>query len=228
MMLLAATESFSWRKQDKEKSTAETKIEIADTNNSPSETKESPRHENPVTATSVAIEESVSPVDVTAPPVEQIKPTESVAPISVEESDDLTKAAERAWKASNPYGSLKKERELFAENKILQLPWNNLAIKFDPSLLQPGNMLGCGNKWPENPKKGDTFIRTDRIPTVLFKFNGRDWIEVSKKLTNEYAYNDAYIAYLINKIASGEYDADLLTPSEEEQIAARLGNTEPK
>lgn len=227
MMLLAATESFNWRRQDREKKVTEQpkeKTEPVVVTPAPVVTEEPKVKINevadpPAPAPEPAPEPEPTPEPVTALPKE---PEPTVEP------DDHTKDAERAWKAANPEGSLKKERELFAENKIPQLPWNNLAIKFDPSLLQAGNMLGYGTRFPKDSKKGDTFVRTDRIPTVLFKYNGRDWIEVSKKLTDEYAYNEAYIAYLIEKISSGEYDADLLTSAEEEQIAARLGNTEAK
>jgi hypothetical protein len=56
----------------------------------------------------------------------------------------------------------------------------------------------------------------------LFKYNGNKWIDVDKNLTDSYAYNNAYIEYLIDKIATGEYDADLLTRSEQEQIELKL------
>jgi hypothetical protein len=66
------------------------------------------------------------------------------------------------------------------------------------------------------------FLRVDQLPTVLYKYNGAKWIEVDKSMTDSYAYDDAYIDHLINKIASGEYDLDLLSDMEREQIALRL------
>jgi hypothetical protein len=56
----------------------------------------------------------------------------------------------------------------------------------------------------------------------LFKYNGIKWIEVDKSLTDSYAYNTAYIEYLMDKIVSGEYDPDLLSPAEQQQIETKL------
>jgi hypothetical protein len=75
---------------------------------------------------------------------------------------------------------------------------------------------------PDNPVKGYQFLHTGYRPSRLFKYNGNKWIDVDKNLTDSYAYNNAYIEYLIDKIATGEYDADLLTRSEQEQIELKL------
>jgi hypothetical protein len=58
----------------------------------------------------------------------------------------------------------------------------------------------------------------------LYKYNGNQWIEVNKTLSDQYAYDDAYIDHLISKIDSGEYDPDLLSDAELEQITNRLDN----
>ena len=67
----------------------------------------------------------------------------------------------------------------------------------------------------------------DRLPTVLYKFNGRDWIEVDKETSTSYAYEDSYIDHLIARIGSGEYDPDLLSDTEREAIAQRLRTNPP-
>jgi hypothetical protein len=84
------------------------------------------------------------------------------------------------------------------------------------------NTTGFGTAFPLGQKKGDTFLRVDRLPSVLYKYNGNNWIEVDKQLNNRYAYNEAYIDHLIVKIDSGEYDPDLLSEAEQEQIERRL------
>jgi hypothetical protein len=48
------------------------------------------------------------------------------------------------------------------------------------------------------------------------------WIEVDKNLSESYVYNDAYINYLIDKIRKGEYDVDMLSEAERNQIESRL------
>jgi hypothetical protein len=60
------------------------------------------------------------------------------------------------------------------------------------------------------------------MPSKLFKYNGSKWIEVDKRLSDQYAFDTAYIDHLINKIDSGEYDAELLSDAEREQIRERL------
>jgi hypothetical protein len=81
---------------------------------------------------------------------------------------------------------------------------------------------GFGIEFPADPRKGDTYLRVDRLPSVLYKYNGSNWIEVDKELNNLYAYNEAYIDHLIAKIDSGEYDPDLLSTAERDQIERRL------
>jgi hypothetical protein len=75
---------------------------------------------------------------------------------------------------------------------------------------------------PKSGNKGDTYIRTDQVPNRLFKHNGIAWIELDKNLSDSYTYNTAYIDYLIEKISLGEYDPDLLSEIEREQVANRL------
>jgi hypothetical protein len=65
-------------------------------------------------------------------------------------------------------------------------------------------------------------LRVDRLPSALYKYNGRNWIEIDKKLSDQYSYDTAYIDHLIAKIDSGEYDPDLLTDAEIEQIQQRF------
>jgi hypothetical protein len=57
---------------------------------------------------------------------------------------------------------------------------------------------------------------------MLYKFNGISWIEVDKLLSDQYTYDDAYINHLIEKLASGEYDPDLLTEAERDRIESKL------
>jgi len=60
------------------------------------------------------------------------------------------------------------------------------------------------------------------LPTHVFKYNGEKWIEVDKIASDSYVHDDAYIDYLINRVSSGEYDPELLTDAERNQIELRL------
>jgi hypothetical protein len=82
--------------------------------------------------------------------------------------------------------------------------------------------VSFGPAWPDNPVKGYMFLRTDYVPTKLFKFNGNKWIEVDKDLTDGYVTNSSYIDFLVKKIESREYDPELLNDAELDEIEKRL------
>jgi len=92
----------------------------------------------------------------------------------------------------------------------------------DNELAGTASTTGFGIAFPDAPNKGDTFLRVDRLPTMLYKYNGRDWIEIDKEISTSYVYEDSYIDHLITRIGSGEYDPDLLSDMEREAIAQRL------
>ncbi len=83
---------------------------------------------------------------------------------------------------------------------------------------------GFGTSFPPSPIKGDMFLRVDMLPSRLYKWNEKKWIEVDKTKTDSFAYDRAYIQHLIEKIDTGEYDVDLLTDTEKEQIKEYLND----
>jgi hypothetical protein len=156
--------------------------------------------------------------------------------------DNLHQRVMLAWKDANPGETFKKYRKLMKEGKITEYPWddNNHVDKLllserdrinyrQAAQLQADNMpptletvTSFGTVLPENPKKGDLFLRVDQLPTVLYKFNGSNWITVDKTTTDSYVYDEAYIDHLIERIEQGQYDPDLLSDAEREQIAIKL------
>lgn len=152
-------------------------------------------------------------------------------------SDDLReREAERAWKIENPDKTLKRQRQLFRNGLIPQLPWmesefqnrvlagTQLEADNDPQGTA-GQVRGFGTAFPPQAVKGDMFLRVDRLPTALYKYNGSTWIEVDKALSDTYSYDSAYIDHLIEKIASGEYDPELLSDAERDSIEKRLSSS---
>ena len=129
------------------------------------------------------------------------------------------KEAMRRWKEANPNDTLKHQRILLDQGKIQELPWMQLiADNQNPNEIKSG----FGTRFPDNPAKGDVFVRVDQLPSTLYKFNGNIWIQVDKTLTDHYTYDTAYINHLIDKISSGELDIDLLSEGEREQITHQL------
>ena len=124
------------------------------------------------------------------------------------------KLAMSKWKQENPNDTLKHQRSLLERGIINELPW----IKY----LEQEPQFGFGTSFPDAPNKGDTWIKTDRVPNILYKFNGNEWFVVDKNQSDNYTYDTAYIDHLINKIETGEYDPDMLSESEQVQVAQRL------
>ena len=100
-----------------------------------------------------------------------------------------------------------------------------LALQADNVPVSPaGEVKGFGTNFPATANKGDMFLRVDQLPSALYKFNGIQWIEVDKKLSDQHAYDTAYIDHLIEKIGTGEYDPELLSDAERDSIEQRLKN----
>ena len=130
----------------------------------------------------------------------------------IHDDDPAIKAAMKQWKQENPTKTLKEQRHKFAQGIIDRLPWMDL--------LPP--RTGFGNSFPNNPRKGDTYMRTDRVPNEMYKFNGSTWIEVDRNQSDIYTYDEAYIDHLIEQIAAGQYNPEWLNERESEQIQQRL------
>jgi hypothetical protein len=158
---------------------------------------------------------------VAEPPGVETRPftEQEIEALEEAEEDPRIKAAKQLWKEQNPDDTLKHQRQLLSQGKITKLPWMDLIA--DNELPESTN-TGFGTVFPLNPVRGDTFVRVDRLPSVVYKYNGKDWMEVDKNLTDSYTYDIAYIDHLIERIASGEYDAELLSETEREQVAQRL------
>jgi hypothetical protein len=86
--------------------------------------------------------------------------------------------------------------------------------------------ISFGENFPKHPSLGDMFTRVDVIPHRIFKFNGKKWIEVSREKTDSHLSEDGYIQHLIEKIDSGEYDPEHLTPAEQDAIAQFIKNNQ--
>jgi len=79
-----------------------------------------------------------------------------------------------------------------------------------------------GTTFPGIATKGDTFVRVDALPNKVYKFDGARWIVVNKTQSTSYLRDQEYIKYLVTKIESGEYDIELLSDTEKQQIEEYL------
>jgi hypothetical protein len=250
MMLLAATESFKWEKQLRNSSAdpayeqddgplSEEQIEqIQESAEKPAEEDTRPWYErypylNKPFVHFNSTKPLTQPAEVTPVPDEVIAAYNDERLVSkfdkeVHELDDQEyetaeeKEAKRIWKSQHPGSTVKAQREKLARGDIDQLPWVGLMADNE---FPRGTTTGFGISFPESPNKGDSFVRVDIMPNRVYKFNGNDWIVVDKNLNDNYTYDTAYIDHLIEKIASGEYDPELLNDNERDQVAARINQT---
>lgn len=164
-----------------------------------------------------APDQSTQPVIDTAEPVDENEIT-----------GRRNKAAQAAWKKDNPEDTLKNQRNMYEQGKIDHLPWETQEYELAGLKLladnapKNGTMRGFGSVFPDPAQKGDMFVRLDYMPSRLFKYNGTKWMEVDKKLTDQYSYQQGYIDWLIEQIDSGAYDPEWLTDAERDEIQRRL------
>jgi len=159
---------------------------------------------------------------------EQVEESVEKVVINEDPEEFAMKEARRRWKEDNPTDTLHHQEDLFNAGAIKTLPWFDpkyyFGLEADNAPTGPtGEVKGFGIAFPKEADKGDMYLRVDQIPSQLYKFNGRNWIEVDKDLTDQHAYDDAYIDHLISKIESGEYDPELLSDAERDSIEKRLG-----
>ena len=124
-----------------------------------------------------------------------------------------------------------KEAQLFHPSESY-VNFNGKRVSIDalrsirPDLIlkatDPINRIMFGNMFPDFAKTGDIYIRTDTMPNIVYKFNSSKWIRVDKEQNASYLHYTPYLQYLIQKIDNGEYDAELLTDAERDEIEHHL------
>lgn len=231
MMLLASTESLKWEKQrlldllklpkpEPEPNWQQRTDELLDIfKDQPTDLDPEPVQEKSILEQHPYLTQGFAHFKNLAPQVYKPEPNNIEEPDdNIDEEHPSVKAAMTQWKLANPNDTLKNQRAMFERGEISELPWMALVQFESPTETSSG----FGTEFPANPAKGDSFVRVDSLPNRVYKFNGNRWIEVDKTQTDNYTYNEAYLDHLIAKIDSGEYDIDLLSINEQEQIAQRL------
>jgi hypothetical protein len=235
MMLLAATESFKWERQLRNSSaepeyepddgplTDSQIVQVQQSVEKPEEDDNRPWYEKyPYLIKPFVHFTDIGPMVHTPAPTLVPGAVNDDKEHEFDDHDQETaeeKEAKRIWKSQHPDSTVKAQREKLSRGEIDRLPW--IGLQADNELPR-GTATGFGIFFPEKPNKGDTFVRVDVMPNRVYKYNGNDWIVVDKNINDNYTYDTAYIDHLIEKIASGEYDPELLSDRERDQVAARV------
>jgi hypothetical protein len=99
------------------------------------------------------------------------------------------------------------EYVLYKNKKHRRAPFASSHSEF---LTDVKSTVDFGVVFPENMPVATLFIRTDFLPTKLFRFNSESWVELDKALLKESAYSALYVEHLIEKINEHDYDNVLL------------------
>lgn len=96
-----------------------------------------------------------------------------------------------------------------------------------PDLIHPVDkpwpvQINFGTQFPTEALSGDTYIRIDRIPHIVYKFNGSKWIVVDKQQNSTYLTNFKYIEFLVECLKNGGIDIETLTEAERDEIEQYL------
>jgi hypothetical protein len=216
MMVLAATESLKWARQDRLRLKTDSPQYPADDGPlSDSQFDQLRQTVEPTLDTSklAYLRDGAKMFFQNLRPMPAKPAAKPVAPDS--DLEDLTEQEKeniRRWKAEHPETTIKAQRDAFAAGRIDHLPW-------DPPT---GSNRGFGSDLPITADKGDVFVLTNTWPSKVFKHNGKRWIEVDKTMSDQYAYDEAYVQHLIDLIAQGKIDIEMLNDVERDQISIKL------
>lgn len=81
-----------------------------------------------------------------------------------------------------------------------------------------------GNKFPSRPNRGHFHVHTGVLPSKLYRFTGSTWTEVDKDVADSYTHNEAYMRYLIDKLALKEMSKEDLNETELNMITEYIKN----
>lgn len=101
---------------------------------------------------------------------------------------------------------------------VFAIQYPNLFLEEDG---YTGSKTTFGTIIPARGRTGDFFVRVDVFPNELYKYNGQRWIQTNRELSDSYLTTD-YLEFLISKLATGEYDPELLAENEQEAIADHI------
>ena len=169
-------------------------------------------------------------VEVAPPPESQPEPTVDSTEITVDAPEPIVESSNandiKTFGVTNQ-AIFYHPSEDYVNFEGKQISINALKGLRPDLLLSPGdpvNQILFGNTFPRYARVSDIYIRTDVMPHIVYKFNGKKWIDVDKNQSTSYLQYIPYLQFLIQKIESGEYDADNLTDHEREEIENHLSS----
>jgi hypothetical protein len=157
----------------------------------------------------------------------------------VKPSETRTETKEQT--KSNDNAELAKEVEdknLISKNPKVRLVRSGNYINYNGKNYSPSALIESlpelhfnldtpvshGPRFPSKHYNGNLFLRTDFLPTKLYRSNGKMWEAQDKNILNKSAYTSDYIQLLVDKVAEGEYNPELLNDVEKQLIKQSIAN----
>lgn len=92
----------------------------------------------------------------------------------------------------------------------------------EKTLSEP--IINFGNNFPKEAFADEYYIRIDTIPHRVYQFDSKKWVSLNKHDSSIYLQSKSYIRYLVTSIENSEYNVDLLTDRERDEISTFLKN----
>ena len=139
-----------------------------------------------------------------------------------EKQDQIKQLQQQITEQQAQIADLEQALVEMAETPVVVPP----VVTMEPEIIQTTDLgllsnpasAGFGDRFPTEPQKGDMFVRTDFLPSKVFKFNGNKWIEVDKNNTDTYVFNDEYVRHLVEQLSKGEIEIDQLSDIEKQEV----------
>ena len=226
-LILAATLSFEWAKEDRKKKLAEVQSilpPVIPTSTGPTMKEAHADYVNSLVDENVIPKQEYSVIEpepsrfreTDVPDVVEPEPVATVEAVAKElpSGKFLKEVPPEPAMDAPPVESVNPPATSIAGkiHKLNLIPEEKNGITTEPATAS------FGTKFTDNPKTGDLFLRVDMLPSQLFKYNGQSWIPVDKLKTDMLAYDEQYLKFLMDKLSSGEYDVDDLSDTEQEQL----------
>jgi hypothetical protein len=90
-----------------------------------------------------------------------------------------------------------------------------------------GFPTGAGISFPQNPQVGDYFLRIDYFPQLLYRWDGKLWVRISKNVRTETGFNvtnESQLSGFINNIGETRLTNGTFVP-QRQALSTILGLT---
>ena len=145
---------------------------------------------------------------------------------TIDPTHESTQTPEQPQFIEDEFGYIKVDGKRLHKNVLEDngYGWILAELKSQRVNAERARSASFGNYYPDNPTLGQMHVYTGLLPSRMYEYNGTEWVEVDRSISDNYTHNDAYINYLIKRLESGEVTLSDLTPIELTLVKTTLKN----